>query len=383
MRQTITNCRLLRDGALHEGHAVIIDGDMIADVLPAASLSPGMPRHDLAGAILAPGLIDIQINGGGGVLFNETPTVDGIRAIGTAHARTGTTGFLPTIISADHAAIARAMDAVDAAISAGVPGVLGIHVEGPFLNPARKGIHDEGQFRHLDAKALSLLTKPRRGCVLLTLAPEIVPAATTKALADAGVLVCAGHSDADYATVRAGLDAGIRGFTHLFNAMSQFTGRQPGMVGAALEDKDSWCGLIADGHHIHPASLRVALAAKGLEKLILVTDAMPSVGAATKSFRLQGRDITVTDGVCRAADGTLAGSDLDMISAVRNSMTMMAVSLPQAIQMASLNPAAFLRLSGRTGVIAPGLRADFIVLDDQYRLIETWIGGQPRLQHAG
>jgi N-acetylglucosamine-6-phosphate deacetylase len=376
MRQAFVNGRILQGDVLLEEHAVLCDGGRIVEILPAARLASDDLRHDLAGAILSPGLIDIQVNGGGGVLFNDRPTVDGIRAIGAAHARFGTTGFLPTVISTDLPAIARAMDAVDDAIDAGVPGVLGIHVEGPFLSRSRKGIHDAAQLRPLDTAALSLLTKKRRGCVVLTLAPEIVPAAVIRELADAGVLVCAGHTDADYATVAAGLDAGIRGFTHLFNAMSQLAGRNPGTVGAALADRNSWCGIIADGHHVHPASLRVALAAKGLEKLILVTDAMPGVGATEKNFRLQGRDITVQDGICRSADGTLAGSDLDMIAAVRGSMAMMDVSLPQAIRMASANAADFLRLSGQTGAIAPGLRADFIVLDDQHQVLETWIGGQ-------
>ncbi len=376
MRQALTNCHLLRDGRLQEELAVILDGEMIAEIVPAARLPRELPRHDLQGAILSPGLIDIQVNGGGGVLFNDIPTVEGIRRIGAAHARFGTTGFLPTLISADPMAIAGAMDAVDAAIEAGVPGVLGIHVEGPFLSPARKGIHDERSLGFLDTETLSLLTRKRRGCVLLTLAPEVVPPAAIRALSAAGVVVSAGHSDADYDTVRQGLDAGIRGFTHLFNAMSQLGGRHPGMVGAALDDKESWSGIIADGHHVHAASLRLALAAKGPDRLILVTDAMSSVGAEVKSFRLQGREITVSDGVCRAADGTLAGADLDMIAAVRGSMAMMGLSLPAAIGMASFNPAAFLRLSDRTGAIAPGLRADFAVIDDQQQIVETWIGGR-------
>jgi len=376
MRHAFTNCRLLRDGQLLQDHSLVIEGGLIAGIVPDTGIPSGVPRRDLTGAIVSPGLIDIQVNGGGGVLFNDAPTVDGIRAIGAAHARTGTTGFLPTIISSDHDTIAQAMNAVDAAIEAGVPGVLGIHVEGPFLNPSRKGIHDDARFRALDTEALALLTRPRRGCVVLTLAPEMVPCATIRTLAEAGVLVCAGHTDADYATTRAALDAGIRGFTHLFNAMSQLGGRNPGVVGAALDDTDSWCGIIADGHHVHPASLRIARAARGLDKLILVTDAMPSVGAAEKNFSLLGRPITVTDGVCRAADGTLAGSDLDMISAVRGSMAMMGVSLPQAVQMASGNAAAFLRLSERTGALAPGLRADFIILNDQHQVMETWIGGK-------
>jgi len=376
MRQAFTNCRLLRDRALGHGEAVIVEGGTILEILPEDRLPASLPRLDLGGAIVAPGLIDIQVNGGGGVLFNDAPTVESIRAIGAAHARYGTTGFLPTLISADNAAIAGAMAAVDAAIDACVPGVLGIHVEGPFLSPARKGIHDAAEFRPLDEETLALLTRKRRGCVVLTVAPEVVPPATIRALTEAGVLVCAGHTDADFATVRKALDAGLRGFTHLFNAMSQLTGRSPGVVGAALADRQSWCGIILDGHHVHAGSLQVALAAKGLEKLILVTDAMPSVGATDKNFRLLGQDITVADGACRSAGGTLAGSDLDMIAAVRGSMAMMGLCLVDAVRMASTNAATFLHLSKRTGAITPGLRADFIVLDDTCQVLQTWIGGE-------
>lgn len=376
MRQAFVNCRLLRDGAIHDGEAVLVEDGTILDIVPDGNVAAAPRRHDLGRAILSPGLIDIQVNGGGGLLFNDAPTVEGIRAIGAAHARYGTTGFLPTLISTDNTAIARAMTAVDAAMDAGVPGVLGLHVEGPFLSHARKGIHDAAEFRPLDEETLALLTRPRRGCIVLTVAPEIVPPATIRALTQAGVLVCAGHTDADFATVRAALDAGLRGFTHLFNAMSQLTGRNPGTVGAALADRQSWCGIIADGHHVHPASLQVARAAKGPQKLILVTDAMPSVGARARNFRLQGQEITVADGACRSADGTLAGSDLDMIAAVRNSMTMLGLSLPEAVGMASANAATFLRLANRTGAIAPGLRADFIVLDDALAVTQTWIGGE-------
>jgi N-acetylglucosamine-6-phosphate deacetylase len=380
MRVALVNGRLLLDSLLVESNALVVDGTRITSIEPVAGLDSAMSRYDLNNAIVVPGFIDVQVNGGGGILFNDAPTPEGIRSIGNAHARFGTTGFLPTLISADYAAISRAMDAVDAAIEAGVPGVLGIHIEGPFLSRARQGIHDGSQFRAPDETTLSLLTTKRRGVVVITLAPEIVPPDTIQALRQAGVIVCAGHTDADYETVRKGLESGINGFTHLFNAMSPMRARLPGVIGAALEDRNSWCGLIADGHHVHPACLKIALAAKGLDRLMLVTDAMPSVGAMSKTFQLQGRNIIVEDGACKAADGTLAGSDLDMATAIRNSMSMMDLTLAQAVRLGSTNAAQFLGIESITGRLAPGLRADFVMLDNDYQVIETWIGGEQRLE---
>ena len=375
MQQAFANCRVLQDGVLRENHAVIVEGGRIADILPAARLSSATPRHDLAGAILAPGLIDIQVNGGGGVLFNDTPTVEAIRAIGAAHARYGTTGFLPTLISTDLATIARAMDAVDAAIAAGVPGVLGIHVEGPFLSSARKGIHDDAHFRPLDAEAFSLLTRKRRGCVLLTLAPEAVPAAMIRALAEAGVLVCAGHSDADFATVYEGLKAGIRGFTHLFNAMRPLQSREPGPIAAALESPAAWYGLIVDGWHVSPATLRLAL--RGCGHPMLVTDAMATVGGHQSTFHLYGSEINVVDGRCLRSDGTLAGAALDMAAAVRNCARLLHVPLTDALRFASRNPAEFIGVGHFLGRLAPGYRADVVAIDPgPIAVLATWVAGK-------
>lgn len=317
-----------------------------------------------------PGFIDTQVNGGGGVLFNDSPSVEGIAAIGAAHARFGTTGFLPTLISAAPEVIARALDAVDEAILAGVPGVLGIHIEGPFINAARKGIHVAGRLRRLDAAMLDVLTRPRRGKVLLTLAPERV------ALEDIAALASAGHSDATEAEARAGFAAGITGVTHLFNAMSPLHHRAPGLVGAALDEDSVWCGLIADGVHCLPTALRLVLKAKPGAKVMLVTDAMPGIGNGGAPFVLDGREIFVRDGICTDAAGTLAGSGLDMASAVRNLVAMTGCKLSPASCMASGSPAEFLGLGDERGTLAPGQRADFVVLDSALAPLRTWIGAR-------
>lgn len=368
--------RILIGASFVEGRAVLVEEGHIAAIVPEADIPAGTLVHDLGGQMLVPGFIDTQLNGGGGVLFNDDPAIDAIAAIGAAHRAFGTTGFLPTLISDDLEVIRRAVAAVDEAIHKGVPGVLGIHIEGPFLNPLRKGIHDGSKIRPLDDEGFSAITGLKRGRTLLTLAPERTTPMMVRRLADAGIIVAAGHSEASCAEVKLALDHGLTGFTHLFNAMSPLTAREPGVTGAALDDSRAWCGLIADGRHVDPVAMRVALRCKGPEKLMLVTDAMPSVGIASKHFMLQGQRIEVIDGACVNQDGTLAGSDLDMGHAVRNAAAMLEVGLETAIQMASATPAAFLGLSHRTGRIAAGLAADLAALDESGRVMQSWIAGR-------
>jgi len=376
MTLALVNGRVLTPGGWIYGHAVLLQGRRITDVLPVTDPRVrAAAQYDLDDAMLVPGFIDVQVNGGGGVLFNDAPTVDTIRQIGVGHRRFGTTGFLPTLISDDAEVMHAALVAVDQAIQQGVPGVLGIHLEGPYLATARKGVHDPKYFRAPDAEELALLCAPHQGVRLVTLAPDQIPASSIGTLAANGVLVCAGHTAADYDTTRAALAAGVRGFTHLFNAMTPFGSREPGVVGAALDDPHSWCGIIADGHHVHPASLRVAIAAKARGKMVLVTDAMPPVGADNPEYKLNGETIIVKDGICQTAGGTLAGSALDMAGAVRNAVQMLHLPLDEAVRMASTYPADFLGLGASHGRIAPGYIADLVALDDDYHVRQSWIGG--------
>ncbi|SFR87628.1 N-acetylglucosamine-6-phosphate deacetylase [Sphingomonas jatrophae] len=370
MAVTFTNGRILIDGALHEGVDVGIDGGRIAAVGTGAQVGKIV---DLGGAILAPGFIDSQVNGGGDVLFNADPSVEAIAAIGRAHARYGTTGFLPTLISDDLDVIRRGIAAVDAAIEAGVPGVLGIHIEGPFINVARKGIHAAAHIRELDEDGYAALTGLRHGRTLVTLAPERTTPETIRRLVAAGVVVAAGHTDGRYDEICAAMDAGLSGFTHLFNAMSPLGSREPGTVGAALGRADSWCAMIVDGFHVHPATMRLAMRCKPHDRFMLVTDAMPTTGGDRSDFELQGRRIETLDGRLVDSNGTLAGSDLDMARAVRNAVAMLGVPIETALQMASATPAAFLRLPG-LGRIAPGGAASFVILDEA-GVRATWIDG--------
>jgi N-acetylglucosamine-6-phosphate deacetylase len=376
MQIAFINGRLLTPAGIEYGRTLIVRDGLIETIGDAADAVLAHRSVDLDGHLLVPGFIDTQVNGGGGVLFNADPSVESIAAIGRAHRKFGTTGFLPTLISDDLDVVSRGIDAVRDAIAQSVPGVLGIHIEGPFLNADRRGVHDERKLRRLDSDAVQLLAAPHGGRTMVTLAPERTTPELIRALSDAGVIVSAGHTNATFDEIKPALAAGLRGFTHLFNAMSQLGNREPGAVGAALADPDSWCGLIVDGHHVHPEVLKVALRAKRHERFMLVTDAMPSVGAATKSFQLQGRTITVVDNKCIDEEGRLAGADLDMASAVRNACKTLALDLPDALRMASCNPAEFLRLSDSLGSIAPGRRANLTLIDDEVNVRGTWIDGR-------
>jgi len=361
--------------SLHHGAAVLIDAGKISGVMPEAELPQGVEKQPIRG-LLAPGFIDVQVNGGGGVLFNETRSIAGIAAIGAAHRKYGTTGFLPTFITDTAANMEEAIQAADAAMQARTPGVLGIHLEGPFLNPDRKGIHRADLMRSMGDSDVAMIDLPAGGRVLVTLAPEKNDPAVIQRLTQSGIIVAAGHTKADVATIRKAQAAGLTGITHLYNAMPPMMGREPGPVGAALDDTALWCGLIVDLHHVSATTLRVALAARGVERMILVTDAMPSVGSAADHFNLLGENIKRVDGALINDAGTLAGSDLDMASAVRNTVRQLGVAIEDALRMASLHPAQFLRLDRELGRIAEGYRADLVLLDGHYKVKATWISGQ-------
>jgi N-acetylglucosamine-6-phosphate deacetylase len=374
--EVLANGRVLTDAGFVEDRVVLIEDERIVAVTsPDDPRCARATRRDLQGATLLPGFVDTQVNGGGGVLFNDDPSVETIRRIGNAHRRFGTTAFLPTLISEDFTVIARAIRAVREAIEARVPGVIGVHIEGPFINELRKGAHDPAKIRDLDARDVALLSSLQVGRTLVTLAPEMTTLATIRLLANEGVVISAGHTNGTFDEVTQALRHGVTGVTHLFNAMSPFGHREPGAVGAALADPDCWCGLIVDGHHVHPAALKIALAAKRADRFMLVTDAMPSVGSDRDSFMLQGRRIEVRDGICVDESGTLAGSAIDMATAVRNSVEMLGLPLERAARMASTYPAEFLGLGGELGRIAPGYRANLVAVDERLHVRSTWIDG--------
>jgi N-acetylglucosamine-6-phosphate deacetylase len=376
VRTALVNGRILAGERIVSSRTVLLsDGRIEAVTDPKDPRCHDAVRIDLENQILLPGFIDVQVNGGGGVLFNDDPSVETIRAIGAAHRSFGTTGFLPTLISDDLDTIGQAIAAVQSSVDGHLSSALGIHIEGPFLNWARRGVHDPKHLRRLDNGVISLLCSLRGGRTVLTLAPEMTTVDMIAQLTAGGIIISAGHSDANYAQTSAAIGHGVRGFTHLFNAMAPLAPREPGIVGAALYDQTTWCGIIADGHHVDPVMLKLALRCKRHDRFMLVTDAMPAVGSSAPTFVLQGRTIHVVDGVCRDENGTLAGTALDMATAVRNAVSLLDLELAEAARMASEYPAAFLGLDHELGRIAPGYRANLVLLDDTLKVQRTWIEG--------
>ncbi|CAH1655438.1 N-acetylglucosamine-6-phosphate deacetylase [Chelatococcus asaccharovorans] len=366
--------RIFDGDHFHRNAAIIMRQGRIEGLVAAADLPAGIARHEAEGDLICPGFVDWQVNGGGGVLFNETPTREGVAAIARAHLAYGTTACLPTVITDAPEVTNAAADAVAQAIAAGVPGVSGIHFEGPHLSVEKRGVHDPSFIRPLERRDFERMTRRGLGRVVATVAPESASLDDISALAEAGVLVSIGHTRADYATAQKCFRAGASAVTHLFNAMAPLHHRDPGLVGAAMENPDVWCGLIADGHHLHASMLRMIFAAVPTERLTLVTDAMPSVGFAGDAFVLNGRTVRRVNGRLTITDGTLAGSDLDMIAAVRFAVSKCGADLAAALQMASRNPAKMLGLAD-CGHLRTGARADLLVLSEALDLKSVWLGG--------
>lgn len=361
---------------LRQGAAVVVEDGRVAAVVPEADAPQGETTR-LDGGVLAPGFVDLQVNGGGGIMLDAAAGVAGIARICAAHGRLGTAGLLPTLIT-DTAEATRAVIAAGiAAGRAGVPGFLGLHLEGPHLDPRRKGAHDPARIRPMDAADVAALVEAaaRLPALMVTLAPEAATPAQIAALAGAGAIVSLGHSDAGLGAARAAIDAGARAVTHLFNAMSPLGHREPGLVGAALDDGRVSAGLIADGVHVAPEAIRIALAAKrGPGRVFLVTDAMAPAGTDLAAFTLGGRRILRADGRLTLEDGTLAGADCDMPHCLRF-LTGAGVGLAEALAMATATPADVI---GRrdVGRLAPGARADMVHLDAGLRLSGVWRGGE-------
>jgi N-acetylglucosamine-6-phosphate deacetylase len=362
------------DGHSLHGEAVVhIEGGLIASITSDAGAFEPVDRWG-KDVILAPGYIDLQVNGGGGIMLNAAPTSLAMAAIAAAHARTGTTSILPTLITDTPDKLRAALLAAREAIAAGAPGVAGLHLEGPFLNPVRHGAHPQALVRPLGDDDIALLTQPFPGPMLVTLAPEMVTPAQIAALVRAGVIVFAGHSDATYEQAMAALDAGMIGFTHLFNAMPPITSRAPGPAAAALLDPRARAGIIADAIHVHPASLTLALRMMGPERLFAVSDAMATVGSDITSFDLCGDRVELHDGRLLNQAGGLAGAHITMAECVRNLVRHAGADWEAALRMATATPAETLNLTDR-GRIAPGQRADLVALSADLDVLAVWQGG--------
>jgi N-acetylglucosamine-6-phosphate deacetylase len=375
-RFALKGARLFDGASFHDHQAVVIADGRIERILPSDGLDRAIPVNDITGGVLAPGFIDAQVNGGGGALLNDRPSVGVVRRMAEAFRAYGTTSMLPTVITDSSEIIRKAADAVAAARRQGVPGIIGIHIEGPFLDPRRAGAHPPQHIRAITPEDVAWLKRLDCGIVLLTVAPSHVSPVIIRDLTDAGIIVSLGHSEATATEAQAALAAGARGFTHLYNAMSQLQNREPGMVGTALAEASSYCGIIADGHHVHPLVLQVTLKMKPRGSLFLVTDAMPPAAGGPPRFALQGREVVARNGRLELNEGTLAGSILTMDEAVRFCIAALGLDLAEALRMATLYPAQFLKVDHDLGRIAPGYRANLVHLTDTLAVTRTWIDGE-------
>ncbi|OOG74429.1 N-acetylglucosamine-6-phosphate deacetylase [Sinorhizobium sp. A49] len=377
-KKAIIGARLFDGIEWHDGAALLIEAGRVKAIGAAGDVPADATVIDTHGLLLVPGFIDLQVNGGGGALLNAQPTLDSIRQICSAHAKFGTTALLPTLITDTREVRSATIAAGLQAKAAGVPGFLGLHLEGPHLSVARKGAHDPALIRPMDDADLQEMLDCARalGVLMVTVAPENATKEQVRALADAGAVVSLGHTDVGYETAVSYAKAGAKTVTHLFNAMSGLGHREPGVVGAALATGTLHAGLIADGYHVDPASMGVALRAKtGPGQIFLVTDAMSPIGTDMTSFELNGREILRHGGRLTLADGTLAGADIDMLSSVRFVHEKLGLPVEEALRMASAYPADAMGLSSHKGRLLPGADADFVLLTPELAMGSTWIGG--------
>ncbi len=371
-RLILTAPQVFDGSVLLPDHAVVIEAGEITALLPITQAPDGL-RQALQGT-LAPGLIDLQVNGGAGLMLDGTATVQSIATICAAHTRLGATGILPTLITDTPTATTAVIKAGIAAAQAKTPGFLGLHLEGPHLDPRRQGAHDPALIRPMtDADLAELCAAAAHlPALMLTLAPASVTSAQITRLTQAGAIVSLGHTEATYAEATAATKAGAACVTHLFNAMSQLGNREPGLVGAVLSGT-LHAGIIADGLHVHPATLRTALAARQ-DGLFLVSDAMAVAGTTLSEFTLGNRRILRQNGRLLLADGTLAGADLSLPQAIALLITQLGVTPTRALAMASRIPAALIRSTA--GAIRPGQPADLVHFDTNWQLASVWQNGQ-------
>ena len=375
MMKVFSGARLFDGERMIDGHALLVENGSIVGIAPAIDDLPGSERHHLDGGILAPGLIDWQVNGGGGVLFNDTPTVAGIAAIVEAHRRDGTTSLLPTLVTSAPEKLQLALDAAAQAQDR-VPGSLGIHVEGPFIDVRRKGAHPQAFIRAMTRDDADRLIAAKKGVMVVTLAPSSVTTDLIARLVQAGIIVSIGHSDATAEEAQSAFRAGATAVTHLYNAMSQLGHRQPGLVGAALADPNIICGFIADGHHVHEAAAGAAFNAKGATGIALISDAMPPAAGGPDVFTLEGRRASRVGSRLTLDDGTLAGAAITLMDAVRYLTGTLGMGLADVLKMATLAPARLLRLDHRIGRLRCGLRADLVHIGDDLSIKSVWIAGE-------
>lgn len=360
---------------IHKDSALLVCDERIDAIVPSTTIPNDYSITDLPGGTLAPGLIDLQVNGGGGVLLNNAPTQETLETMARGHAKFGITRILPTVISDTPEVTIAAIHSAKKC-DAQHSGILGLHIEGPFFSAEKAGVHRIEKLRSITESDWLWLKKLAEFPSILTLAPEKVSAKDIQAITKLGIRVCAGHTNALYQDVHNAFEHGLSGFTHLFNAMRQMQGREPGVVGAALALKETWAGLIADGIHSHPASMLAAIHAKGYEKIFLVSDSMANIGSDKKTFELYGEKIEERDGRLVNANGNLAGSAISLLDAVKYCINELNLAPEQALAMASRIPATFMKLNSTYGCFESGYTSDICWLDEHWNIAGTWRAGQ-------
>ncbi|MGG6295411.1 N-acetylglucosamine-6-phosphate deacetylase [Leptolyngbya sp. AN02str] len=378
----LTNATVYTSQRVLQNHAVLMEGDRIVEVLPTANVPSTYPAVDVGGAHVAPGFVDLQLNGCGGVMFNDAIAPETLDIMHRTNLQSGTTSYLPTLITASDEEMLAAMDLVQQYRQQHPYQVLGLHLEGPYLNPIRKGIHNGDDVRPVDAAMLHKIAQYGRGTVkLVTMAAELAQPDDIQELIEAGIVISMGHSHATYEQAIAMFDAGVSMATHLFNAMTPWQGRSPGVVGAVFHHPKVTAGIIADGHHVHFASIALAKHILG-DRLFFVTDATPPVGTNLDSFAIGGQQVFYRDGKCISADGTLGGSALTMIEAVANGVQQAGIPLDEALRMASTYPARAIAMEDELGAIAPGYVANLVVFSDAFQILGVCEAGTYRPAEA-
>ncbi|WP_312053698.1 N-acetylglucosamine-6-phosphate deacetylase [Pantoea brenneri] len=373
----LVNGRIYSGHQILDNHAVVIANGRIDRVIPRESLPADVEQRDVSGAIIAPGFIDLQLNGCGGVQFNDdidALSVETLEIMQRANEKSGCTSFLPTLITSSDELMQRAIETMRAYLQKHQHQALGLHLEGPWLSKAKKGTHNPALIRLPDAAMVQYLCENADVITKVTLAPENAGSEVIRQLTEAGIIVSAGHSNATYEEAKAGFSAGVSFATHLYNAMPTFAGREPGLIGALFDSPDVYCGIIADGLHVHYANVRNAKRIKG-DKLILVTDATAPAGAAISEFIFAGKTIYYRDGLCVDENGTLSGSALTMIEAVQNSVEHVGIALDEALRMASLYPARAMGVEKQLGSIEAGKIANLTVFTRDFKIIKTFVNG--------
>lgn len=372
----LTDARLFDGIRFIDNACLLLQGQKIVGILPKEALPAETKIIPHPDSIITPGLIDTQVNGGGNVLLNTAP--QDIGQIIKAHQRRGTAWLLPTCVSDTPEVTGAVLASFRAAWVQGLSGLLGLHIEGPHLSPGIAGIHDAKNLRPMTALDLETYTPKADERILLTLSPDQVSLDQIRTLQKRGVILSIGHTNAPLPALAAALDAGVTGFTHLYNRMGTLSARAPGPAGFALDHRASWCGLIADGRHVAPEMVRLAFRAKPADKIMLVSDAMPPAGAESPCpYLLGGRTVVVRDRVCVAEDGTLAGPALTLAEIIPIAIHEIGLSPEAVLQAATANPAAFLGLHNKGfGHLAPGSRADLTLFSTDFVPKGLWMAGQ-------